>query len=63
MTNIFNKLPETDRLMAGNFNEKEFWSAQDMQCTRRLKTKNVNDSRQFIKFIKFKCSLNFPGLQ
>ena len=24
---------------------------------------NFNDSRPLVKFVKFKCSLNFPGLQ
>ena len=27
----------------------------------RFMMKNFNDSRQFVKFIKFKRSLNFPG--
>ena len=50
MTNIFNELLNADRFMTGTFNEKDFWSAQCMQCTSRFTTKNFNDSRQFIKF-------------
>ena len=53
-TNAFNDFPNTDCLTTGNFNEKDFWSAQCMQCKSRLTTKNFNDSRQFVKFVKLK---------
>ena len=40
-TNLFNELPNMDRLTAGNFKEKDFWSAQCMQCTSRFTTKKL----------------------
>ena len=46
---ILNELPNTDCLTAGDFKEKDFWSAQCMQCTSRFTTKNFNDSREFVK--------------
>ena len=61
--NMFNELPNADRLTTGTFIEKDFRPAQCMQCTSRFTTKNINDSRRFVKFVKFRCLLSFPGLQ
>ena len=55
--NIFNELPEADRVTTRNFNEKDFWSAQCMQCRSRFTTKDFNDLRQFVTF---KRTLTFP---
>ena len=58
-TSIFNKLPNTDQLTTGNFNEKNLVSTVNA-VYKQVYDKKLNDSSQFVKF---KCSLNFPGLQ
>ena len=57
MTNkIVNELPNTDCLTTGDLNEKDFWSAQCMQCASRCTTQNFEDLRQSFKFVYIKKS-------
>ena len=63
MMSMFNELQNTDRLTTGHFNEKDFWSTQCMTCTSSLLQKQLYGLNQIVKFVKLKCSLNFPGLQ
>ena len=51
---IVNELPNTDCLTTGNLNEKDFWSAQCMQCASRCTTQNFEDLRQSFKFVYIK---------
>ena len=58
--NIFSELPNTDHLTTGNFYEKDF--GLHSACSVHADLKNFNNSTHFVKFVRFRRSLNFPGL-